>query len=245
MSPRYQAVTFDAGGTLFHMERPVGEVYSEFASKFGCQTDPKILEIKFQDLFRKNSASSADAGHLTPEDERKWWKALVHELFHSGGDVIPEFDRFFDELHEYFAQPGLWKMYPEAQEVLEKLNAAGVRMAIVSNWDTRLPMLLSRLGVDRFMKAVVVSAIEGASKPDRRIFGIALDRLGIPAGLVVHVGDSMRDDIRGAMAAGLGAIWLKRDAVGAGAGEGEMAREKNGFDTARDLKEAARFILES
>jgi len=241
--PRYQAVTFDAGGTLFHMERPVGEVYAEFASRFGRHTDPRKLEAKFRALFIKKSSISADAGHLTPTDERKWWKALVHELFDADQGGFTDFDRFFDELHEYFAHPDLWKMYPETIEALERLQAGGVRMAIISNWDSRLPLLVSRLGVDRYMDAVVVSAVEKTSKPDARIFRIALEKLDRDALGVVHVGDSLRDDIRGALAVGMGAIWLRRKEDGIVPGEDGLEHEIHGHCVAEDLLEAVRIIL--
>jgi len=245
MPPRYKAVTLDAGGTLFHMGRPVGEVYSEFASRYGRHTDPRKLEAEFRTLFIKRSSTSADAGHLTPADERIWWKALVHELFDAGKGGFTDFDRFFDELHEYFAHPDLWKMYPETIDTLERLRAGGVRMAIVSNWDTRLPLLVSRLGVDRFMDAVMVSAVEKASKPAPRIFQVALERLALTAGEVVHVGDSLRDDIRGARAMGMGAIWLRRGEGGIVPGEEGMSDGMDGLDIVADLSAAAGIILGS
>lgn len=225
------------------MERPVGEVYSEFAARFGKHTDPRKLEAEFRALFIKRSATSPDSLHLTPVDERIWWKALVHELFDAGQGGFTDFDRFFDELHEYFAHPGLWKMYPETVDALERLRAGGVRMAIVSNWDTRLPVLVSLMGVDRFMEAVVVSALEKASKPSPRIFQAALTRLSLPAGEVVHVGDSLRDDIRGAMAMGMGAIWLRRGEGGVVPGEEGLADGLEGIAIVTDLSMAAGIIL--
>jgi putative hydrolase of the HAD superfamily len=51
----------------------------------------------------------------------------------------------------------------------------------------------------------------GVSKPDPRIFGLALDALGIreaDRGAVVHVGDSLRYDVTGALAAGIRPLHL-------------------------------------
>ncbi len=54
------------------------------------------------------------------------------------------------------------------------------------------------------MGVIVDSAVVGVAKPDPRIFGFALDALGVPAsGTVLHVGDSLRYDVAGALAAGL------------------------------------------
>ena len=51
---------------------------------------------------------------------------------------------------------------------------------------------------------IVDSAVVGVAKPDPAIFRIALDALGVPAsGAVLYVGDSLRYDVAGALAAGL------------------------------------------
>ena len=56
---------------------------------------------------------------------------------------------------------------------------------------------------------VVDSTRAGVAKPDPAIFGLALESLGVPASeAVLHVGDSLRSDVDGALAAGLQPIHL-------------------------------------
>ena len=58
---------------------------------------------------------------------------------------------------------------------------------------------------------VIDSAVVGVAKPDPRIFTLALDALGLPdadRGTVVHVGDSLRYDVTGALAAGVRPLHL-------------------------------------
>ncbi len=56
---------------------------------------------------------------------------------------------------------------------------------------------------------MVDSAVVGVAKPDPAIFGIALDALGVTRrGTVLHVGDSLRYDVAGALAAGLEPVHL-------------------------------------
>jgi putative hydrolase of the HAD superfamily len=51
---------------------------------------------------------------------------------------------------------------------------------------------------------IIDSAVVGVAKPDPAIFAIALSALGVPPdGTVLHVGDSLRYDVAGALAAGL------------------------------------------
>jgi HAD superfamily hydrolase (TIGR01549 family) len=70
---------------------------------------------------------------------------------------------------------------------------------------------LRQCGLDRFVDELVVSEETGMSKPDPRIFQIALARLGRRADEVVMVGDSWAADVIGARAAGIRAIWFNPD----------------------------------
>jgi putative hydrolase of the HAD superfamily len=84
-----------------------------------------------------------------------------------------------------------------------------VRIGIVSNnlLDEQREKL-ALCGFEPFVDALVVSEEAGMSKPDPRIFHLALDRLGVPADSAVMVGDSWPADIVGARAAGVRAIWF-------------------------------------
>jgi putative hydrolase of the HAD superfamily len=55
---------------------------------------------------------------------------------------------------------------------------------------------------------LVVSEEAGVSKPDPRIFHLALERLGCAAGDAVMIGDSWSADIAGARAAGIRPVWF-------------------------------------
>jgi putative hydrolase of the HAD superfamily len=105
---------------------------------------------------------------------------------------------------------------------LRDLAALGVPMGVVSNSDGTVQAELRRLGVcyapdrqaggrdDGVQVGVIVdSAVAGVAKPDPAIFGIALEALGVPASkAVLHVGDSVRYDVAGALAAGLQPVHL-------------------------------------
>ena len=84
---------------------------------------------------------------------------------------------------------------------------------------------------------VVDSTVVGVAKPDPAIFGIALDALGVPAsasGTVLHVGDSLRYDVAGALAAGLQPVHL--DPHG-------LCPTPAGHRHVRDLAELARDLV--
>jgi putative hydrolase of the HAD superfamily len=102
---------------------------------------------------------------------------------------------------------------------LRAVAALGLPMGVVSNSDGSVEGDLRRLGVCHVpdlaqdasrlepgvpMRVILDSAVVGVAKPDPEIFRLALDALDAPAGgAVLHVGDSLRYDVAGALAAGL------------------------------------------
>ncbi|MDQ4131499.1 MAG: HAD family hydrolase [Actinomycetota bacterium] len=94
----------------------------------------------------------------------------------------------------------------ETREVLGELRARGLSIGFVSNAHF-LPQLLREdlqlLGLSELVDAGVFSSELGTRKPDPRIFHHVLGELGVAPGDAVHVGDRLRDDIGGALMAGL------------------------------------------
>ena len=88
--------------------------------------------------------------------------------------------------------------------------ARNYRLALITNGAACLQReKLEASGLAAYFDAVVISGELGAAKPDRAAFDQALKRLGDP-GHATMVGDSYRNDVEGALAAGLDAIWLNR-----------------------------------
>lgn len=83
------------------------------------------------------------------------------------------------------------------------------RVAIVTNnlLDEQQDKL-EYCGLAPFVDVLIASEDVGVSKPDPRIFEIALTRIGVDAGAAVMLGDSWPNDIVGARAAGIAAIWF-------------------------------------
>jgi len=99
------------------------------------------------------------------------------------------------------------KAYPEVPGVLEAL--AGIPRAVVSNADDA--MLREVLDLNRLtFDAVVTSEACRAYKPARQIFEVAIQRLGVSPGEVLHVGDSLEADVGGAKKLGMAAAWVNR-----------------------------------
>ncbi|HKB30211.1 MAG TPA: HAD-IA family hydrolase [Streptosporangiaceae bacterium] len=102
-----------------------------------------------------------------------------------------------------------------AARTLRRITELGNKVAIVSNSDGSVADALCGLGVCHTgpgpaaqVGAVIDSAAVGVSKPDPRIFHLALDALGSRPEHAIHVGDSLRADVEGARAAGIRPVHL-------------------------------------
>jgi putative hydrolase of the HAD superfamily len=80
----------------------------------------------------------------------------------------------------------------------------------VSNWVWSLPELRHSLELASQFDFLAVSSPVGFEKPHPRIFEWALERAGVPADTVIHVGDHLDADVRGAEAVGIAGVLIDR-----------------------------------
>ncbi len=205
-----RAVLFDAAGTLIELCEPVGETYARVARDFGVA----LPAWRVDDAFRRILASAepmvfpdAAPGEIDAL-EIGWWRDIVRSTFRAADSThrFSDFDAFSERLYAVFSEPGRWRSRPGAPELLRELRSLGLATAIVSNFDRRLPGILAGLGLTVWLDEIVLPADAGVAKPDRRIFALALARLGVPASEAVYVGDDPDRDVVGARSAGLEAI---------------------------------------
>ncbi len=211
MQPRVKAVTFDAVGTLFHLRAPVGEIYLERARCHGLESSDPDLARKLTESFRRGFRSQGSLAFPNqPADriaalEREWWKAVVTATFGPYHRPL-DFEAFFEDLYNMFRTAEGWRLDSDAVRVLEALRDRGMKIGLVTNYDSRVLDVLESLGIRRLFDAVTVSTLVGAAKPDRLIFEKACAALSCLPAQAVHIGDDYEEDLRGAVQAGLHAF---------------------------------------
>ncbi len=206
------AVLFDVGGTLIECRPGAAQVYADALSRWGPPVTAAEVAPVFAEVWSQLTQAhprGLDRYHQVKGSEREWWGEFLRRVLARLGCAAP-WEPVLAELMDAFAQPTLWHVFPEVPEVLERLAGRGLALAAVSNWDSRLPALLERLGLAGFFRAVLVSALERVEKPGPEIFRRAAERLGVDATRCVHVGDSPLDDVRGAESAGMRAVLVDR-----------------------------------
>jgi len=214
------AVTFDAGNTLLHCDPTPPEIYSEALGRHGRAVAAEEVGPVFVAVWaevQRRSPPGTDRYGSVAGGERAWWGAFVREVLLRLDHEAP-WEVLLDELYEAFSRPEAWRAYPEAAEVLSALADAGVRLGIISNWDSRLPAILDALGLTDHFDTITVSSLERVEKPARAIFERTLERLGVLPADAVHVGDSPLEDYRGAEDAGMRPVLVDRAGLFAGSG---------------------------
>jgi putative hydrolase of the HAD superfamily len=202
-----QAVTFDVGGTLVDPRPSVGHVYAEVAASNGCPgIEPELLNSRFRSAwkaFPRQLHCAAD------------WAELVDEVFLGLVDPLPS-RSFFPRLYDRFAEAGAWQVHEDVIPAVQALQRAGIRTAILSNWDERLRHLLQRLGLTPYFDPIIVSCEVGCAKPDPEIFRFAANALNLPLQQILHVGDDPVFDFEAARKAQCHALLIARSQPDAG-----------------------------
>jgi putative hydrolase of the HAD superfamily len=185
-----EAVTVDAFGTLVDLRDPVPALAAALAAR-GAPCDADAVRRAFATevaYYLPRAHEGRDAASLA-----SLRRACTQVFLEAAGAGVLDPEEF------PFVASLEFDLVAGGRDALDDLSRAGLRVAVVSNWDIGLSEHLVRLGVDA---PVITSADAGAPKPDPAVFELALRRLGVAATRAVHVGDSEVDEV-GARAAGL------------------------------------------
>ncbi|HUL76720.1 MAG TPA: HAD-IA family hydrolase [Vicinamibacteria bacterium] len=193
-----RALLLDAGGVLV---RPSFARVAESLRRHGVAADPATLAAVEPEVKREIDRPPAPG--LRTDAERGWhYFNLVLER--AGIARSPSTDAALLELKAWHDRHCLWEDVPEGVgAALLRFRAAGLPLAVVSNSNGTLRLLLDRLGFTSAFQVILDSAVEGVEKPDPRLFRRALDGLGADAATALHVGDLYHVDVVGARSAGV------------------------------------------
>jgi putative hydrolase of the HAD superfamily len=205
-----EAISFDAVGTLFELTKTVGDHYAYVGREIGIDLDVQSLERAFHAAWKQMPRRAAIDGPRE-NDDKGWWRELVDLVLDQVAPSLSELDRdnFFEIAYEHFAEAGVWELYPDVRGVLEELQPR-FKLAVISNFDGRLRLILQHLGISKFFTSIFVSSELGADKPDPEIYRRALRLMNLKPNEVLHVGDDSERDRRAASAAGLLVFQLNR-----------------------------------
>jgi putative hydrolase of the HAD superfamily len=133
-------------------------------------------------------------------------RLALQEVFRAAGaDDAQSAEIIEGMLEVYMNARNEVELYPEVRACLERLTQR-YRIASLSNGNA----CLVQIGLDHHFHSMISAHVHGAGKPDPAVFHHACSELGCAPEEVVHVGDDIELDIRGARSAGLHAVWVNR-----------------------------------
>ena len=193
----WRAVTVDVGGCLIEPRERVADVYARTARSIGIDyVTSETASHDFKEAFAKFRGSDEPNAMRYYDDGKSFWRKVIGHVLSRGGtrasadDAVVE--TMLTKLYEYYEHPSAWYVAHGAVDAISRLRRSGVKVAVASNWDSRLPKLLESLDLARHFDAVVVSAIEGCEKPSKEFFTKCLNAVDVPASATLHVGDDER-----------------------------------------------------
>ncbi len=206
--PRPRAILFDAGFTLtFHD----GARLAAYAAKAGIAADAAALEAAERALREELRETQGVRMRTHDDGGFKWHERLYRRLLDlagTRGEAASLDEAAATMLREHRLSNAWRRIGAGVRESLERLRAAGCKLAVVSNSEGTIEQMLTEIGLRPLFDAVLDSSVVGFTKPDPRIFQLALDRLGVSAADALMVGDSPSADIDGAHAVNIRAALI-------------------------------------
>jgi HAD superfamily hydrolase (TIGR01549 family) len=206
---RFKGVFFDFHGTIL-LSPDIDGAWENWARAFysrmkgfGLCLSREGFNVFLKDLFNKPEPEFKEKG-------MSLFERRVNELCDELGVQVsrPEAKEMIEEIinvwyHDMYIEP-------QTTSILTELKKR-YKIAIITNWEhtPRFYMVLNEMGLDGIFDEIIVSDEVGVSKPDPRIFNIALERTGLEPEEVAYIGDG-EIDVLSSMNAGVKPILIKR-----------------------------------
>ena len=187
----YGTVVFEDGENVAKISRTLYETgNAESVGEIGNYWWNRFKEL-FENAYGENFRTQRDLEIQSLKD--------TIEYFSSTADAI----QLSDEMFKYWMAPPIFE---ESKEFFEKCP---VPIYIVSNIDR--DDILKAIEYHGLQTAGVFTSEDAKSyKPRKELFELALTSTGLKPDQVVHIGDSLSSDVKGAGALGINTMWVNR-----------------------------------
>ncbi len=204
---------FDAYGTLVELDDFYGRLQRGFAEA-GAVLSPETVSKAARAEMHHYVSRTIEA--RTEAD----WIALKVECAQVLADEIRKRESSFSldakQVLHILEDALVFRVFPEVREVLDKLQANGFKMGVLSNWDFSLHHIFEQMGLSKYFSFVLPSSDVGVQKPAREFFEHALRLARREHGTLksedcLYIGDHYDGDVVGAREAGMVPVWQVRE----------------------------------
>lgn len=175
------AVTLDAYGTLVTLADPIPAL-SEALAEQGVARSRDVVRAGFRDEVAYYRA------HMSEGYDEQGLARLQQDCAHVFLESVSA-DLDAAEFAPVYVGAMHFEVLDGVECSLERLQALGLELGVVANWDLSLRRLLAEVDLDEYFGVIVHSA----AKPAPDGFLRAIDELGIEAHRILHIGDDEVD----------------------------------------------------
>ena len=194
-----KAFFLDFYGTVVHEDGEVVKKISQLIYEPGKAESPSEVDSfwwkDFQNLFNNSYGNTFETQRALEK------KSIKHTLekFASNENI----DKLSNYMFEHWVKP------PIFEESKKFFEISPLPIYIVSNIDAN--DVLRAIEFHQLSPSGIFTSEDAkAYKPRKELFELALNTTGLHADEVIHIGDSLSSDVKGASSVGIKAIWLNR-----------------------------------
>jgi HAD superfamily hydrolase (TIGR01549 family) len=198
-----QAAVFDVDFTIARPGPDLGpDGYVRLGRRHGLELDP----ARYDEARR--AAFMTLKRHPELDHDEEIWVLFTQRIIEAMGGTGDTYAAAV-EMEDAWSHAQHFELYDDALPVLTALHAAGLKIGLLSNTARDLDEFVAHhlLTVD----AVLTSRAHGKTKPHETIFRHMLELLGVEPEDAVMVGDTLEDDVEGALAVGMRAVLVDRE----------------------------------
>lgn len=198
-----KAVIFDIDNTLYSYDKAHEQAFPKLTGY--AEAELGIPEAEFREAYSREYAAVRKRLGETAAIHNRLVR-IQRVLEKRGLPLAPHVLRMTD-LYWYSLIDAM-EPEPHAEETIRSLKASGFRLGIGTDMTARVQFQkLERLGMLGYFDFIVSSEEAGVDKPAPEMFALCVKKAGCRPEECLFIGDSLKKDVRGALAAGMSAAW--------------------------------------
>lgn len=204
---KYEIIIFDADETLFDFKKSERDAFKNAMLEFNIEYDENY-HLKIYSDINKAIWKEFEKRLITQE------KLKVERFKRLSNKLNLEFDevKFARSYMKHLANASF--LYDDSIPLVESLHKS-YKLSIVTNGLTDVQNKRIRKSIiAKYFQDIVISEEAGVSKPDSKIFELALNNIKhTDKSKVLIVGDSLTSDIQGGINSGIDTCWLNSNKI--------------------------------
>ena len=200
-------ISFDGDMTLWDFRKVMRHALKQTLTELQKQVPtPRALKLTINEMIAiRDQLAEEVKGEIWSllEIRRRAFERTLEHVGHRDKDLAAHLNAVYRK-HRY----GDIELYPDVIPTFDAL-APHFKLGLLSNGNT----YPESCGLEGRFAFVVFSQDVQVEKPDPKIFQITAERAGCELSQMLHVGDSLKNDVAGAKNVGVPSVWLNRDGL--------------------------------